>query len=199
MLYLMPDGSSMTILPPYFGVMTTPYPRTPYRGYTKEGRVWGLDNGAYTKGTFEVKVFFDFLEDMESLWSTLLWAVIPDKVGCAETTLALYETWLPIFREYPIKAAFVAQDGIRAGDLPQDFDCLFIGGTNVFKQSPESEACMREGKRRGKWVHVGRVNTWGRLLWAWANGADSVDGTCIAYGRSVNLKRLLRWMKRING
>jgi hypothetical protein len=189
----------MKALAPYFGVMTTPYPRSMYKGYTEEGRAWALDNGAYTKGEFEPWIFFDFLEACRNWWDKLLWAVIPDKVGDAATTMHLYNEWLPIFAEYPVRTAFVAQDGITADDLPERFDCLFIGGTDKFKQSKTAASCMKEAKRRKKWVHVGRVNTWQRLLWSYQNGADSVDGTCIAYGRDINLAKLVRWMKRIHG
>ena len=68
------------------------------------------------------------------------------------------------------------------GSIPWDeFDCLFIGGADDFKEGPlVSDAC-REAKRRGKWVHMGRVNGLRRLRVAQEFGVDSVDGTYLLH------------------
>ena len=54
-----------------------------------------------------------------------------------------------------------------------------------------------EAAARGKWVHMGRVNTRGRLQVARHMRCDSADGTYLAFGPDVNLKRMLRWLDEI--
>ena len=55
---------------------------------------------------------------------------------------------------------------------------LFIGGaTNEFKLGPEVEAIVAEGRQRGIWIHMGRVNSLRRLVYAASIGCDSIDGT----------------------
>jgi hypothetical protein len=53
---------------------------------------------------------------------------------------------------------------------------------------------MAEAKARGKWVHVGRVNSKRRYQWCHSHGADSADGTFVAFGPDVNIPRLARWL-----
>ena len=54
---------------------------------------------------------------------------------------------------------------------------------------------MREARLLGKWVHVGRVNSWRRIHHAAIWGADSVDGTYLAFGPRANGARLTRWLE----
>jgi hypothetical protein len=44
-----------------------------------------------------------------------------------------------------------------------------------------------ETKRRGKWLHMGRVNSARRFAIAELMGCDSVDGTYLTYGPDTNL------------
>jgi hypothetical protein len=53
---------------------------------------------------------------------------------------------------------------------------------------------MHEAKRRGKWVHVGRVNSRERVRWCVANGADSVDGSGFSYHPDTNIPKGLDWI-----
>ena len=67
-------------------------------------------------------------------------------------------------------------------DIPWDeFDCLFIGGDDAFKESGLIRRTCREAKRRHKWVHMGRVNSLRRMLIALDFGVDSVDGTYLLH------------------
>lgn len=54
-----------------------------------------------------------------------------------------------------------------------------------------------EAKRRGKHVHMGRVNSLRRLRFARDIGCDSVDGTFLGFGPDVNIVRLQRWLDDI--
>lgn len=58
--------------------------------------------------------------------------------------------------------------------------CLFIGGSTEWKEGPHAARLMQEAHARGKWVHVGRVNTLRRYWWLSSLPVDSIDGTCFS-------------------
>jgi hypothetical protein len=162
-------------------------------------RVWAVDSGCYGKGYIGDEKYLRWLEDRSPFAASCLFACAPDVVGDAAATLERSAPWLPLLRVLGYKAALVAQDGLEHLDVPWDaFDVLFIGGTTDWKLSPAVIALSAEAKRQGKGVHVGRVNSHRRLNWAEAIGADSADGTYLAYGPDVNLPRLTDWLDRLN-
>lgn len=74
----------------------------------------------------------------------------------------------------------VLQDGIGNFEIPwNDIDAVFVGGTDDFKISTEAINACRVAKMLGKWVHVGRVNTAGRVK-NWLDLGDSLDGIGIS-------------------
>jgi len=78
--------------------------------------------------------------------------------------------------------ALVAQDGLESLPVPwEDFDALFIGGSTAWKLSEAARELCQEAKRRGKWVHMGRVNSLRRMQVAEAFGCDSADGTMLRF------------------
>jgi hypothetical protein len=94
-------------------------------------------------------------------------------------------------------AALVAQDGLERLSVPWgSLDCLFIGGTTAWKLGEEAAALVREANERGKWTHMGRVNSEKRVMYAKSIGCDSVDGTYVAFGPDRNGPRVERWMRR---
>jgi hypothetical protein len=112
----------------------------------------------------------------------VLWVACPDVVGDARATLLRFRLWEPVLRYYDLPVAFVAQDGQE--DLPVPWDrirCLFIGGSTDWKMGNFAARLICEAKDRGKWVHVGRVNTQCRELPFSALDVDSTDGS--AYSR----------------
>jgi len=64
-----------------------------------------------------------------------------------------------------------------------------------WKLSPAARDLIIEAKRRGKWVHMGRVNSEKRFRYAAALGCDSVDGTYLVAGPDTNLPKLLAWVR----
>lgn len=91
--------------------------------------------------------------------------------------------------------AFVSQDGMSDEDVPwRDIDALFVGGTSEWKTGHESGALISAAHARGKWVHMGRVNTARRLHAAVTLGCDSVDGNFLAPAPDENWRRLRRWL-----
>lgn len=159
------------------------------------GAVWCADNGCFSDKWDEGK-WWSFLQRNAHRSTTCLFAVAPDVVGDAAATLDRSLPWLQPIRDLGYPAAFVAQDGQESLSVPWDaFDCLFIGGTTEWKLGPHARELAAGAKRRGKWVHMGRVNSERRWRYAEAIGCDSCDGTFLTFGPDVNLPRLLAWTR----
>lgn len=69
----------------------------------------------------------------------------------------------------------------------------FIGGSTAWKLGPHARRLVADAKRRGKWVHMGRVNSLKRFRYAAAIGCDSCDGTYLRFGPDINLPKVLSW------
>jgi hypothetical protein len=153
------------------GLMCQPASHKP-----KAGWLWAADNGCFSDGWNYPK------------WRKWLGSDLP-KAGCLFATV-------PDGVELSYPLAFVLQDGAHDAVIPwRGLDCLFIGGSTEYKMSDEAFAVATEARERGKWVHVGRVNSWSRFE-AWAPYADSCDGTFLAFGPRTNFPRLMRWVDR---
>jgi hypothetical protein len=102
---------------------------------------------------------------------------------------------LPLIRELGYKAALCAQDGIDKLDINWDsFDVFFVGGTDSFKLAESTYELAAEAKRRGKRIHMERVNSARRFRAANISRYDSVDGTFLCFGPDKNLPRLESWL-----
>jgi hypothetical protein len=66
-----------------------------------------------------------------------------------------------------------------------------------WKLSADAKLCVDEARLLGKWVHVGRVNSWRRLRHLASWNVDSVDGTYLAFGPDRNGTRLAGWLRRL--
>jgi hypothetical protein len=141
------------------------------------GVPWMMDNGAFSN-RFDKGIWIERLSGLVDYKSTCLFVVIPDVIYDHKETLKSFDKYRGFITEYPV--AFVSQDGIQEGGIPwNDFDCLFIGGSDQHKLGKEGGWIMNAAKERNKWVHVGRVNSVSRILKFWR--ADSWDGTHLGY------------------
>ena len=180
----------------------------PDLGFTRAGRfehldrlAWAADNGCFSKGErFDPAAWGLWLEELgRHHRETCIFAVAPDVVGNAQLTMARYHDYLGIINAAGLPAAFVIQDGQEAEGVPWD-DCaaVFMGGTTAFKLSEAAYTIVREARDRGKWRHMGRVNTSRRMMAAHAGLYDSADGTFLRFGPDENLPRLCRWLDQVN-
>lgn len=145
---------------------------------TATGRMWAADNDAFL--AWDQERYWKMLINISKAdRSRLLWVTVPDVVGNAQETINRWHEWLPQLDYLGLPAAFVGQDGLGAiADEIQwhELECFFIGGSDEWKLSAEAEDFAREAKRRGKWVHMGRVNSVKRMRHAMEIGCDSIDG-----------------------
>lgn len=195
MLYLANGcGSDAVIAQMQAGVIG--YIDTPAQGNKRpEGVEFCMDNGCFSDKWDELK-WWSFLKANAYAAADCLFAVAPDVVGDAAATLERSLPWLPKIRALGYPAAFVAQNGQEGLPVPWDqLDALFIGGDTEWKLGPHARALVAEAKARGKWVHMGRVNSEKRFEYARAIGCDSADGTYLTFGPDVNLPKLLAWTR----
>lgn len=173
------------------------YIDTPAQGNTRpQGVIWCADNGCFGKGYPGDEKWLAWLTKHATDAATCAFAVAPDVVGDATATLERSLPFLPKIRALGYPAALVAQDGLEDLDVPWDaFDVLFIGGSTEWKLGAAARRIAVEAKARGKWVHMGRVNSERRYRYAHTIGCDSVDGTYLTFGPDVNLPRLLAWSR----
>jgi hypothetical protein len=169
---------------------------TPAQGNLRPDDVrWCADNGCFSDKWDEAK-WWKFLQDNSHRADSCLFAVAPDVVGDAAATRLKSAPWLSKIRDLGYPVAYVAQDGLESLDVPWDeFDVLFIGGTTAWKLGPHARRLVARAKARGKWVHMGRVNSEKRYRYAHSIGCDSADGTYLTFGPDVNLPKLLAWAR----
>lgn len=194
---------------PDIGIMTS-YRKKGLRVFRKHfvKTFWAADNGCFNNPNLDVDRYLAWLEKNRTGLSNCLFATAPDVVGNAAATLERSAPALPLIRSIGYKAAFVAQDGIEKLSIDwSSFDCLFIGGSKrtlddgteiEWKLSLQAFELIAEAKRRGKWVHMGRVNSLKRLRIAHDAGCDSADGTQLAFAPDLRYEQMCRWLDKIN-
>lgn len=159
------------------------------------GVTWALDNGCFNPAWDRI----GWLRGLERYSSVpgCLFASVPDVVGDAQATLDLWHRDWDTVKQYGFAPAYVLQDGCTV--IPFDAEAVFIGGTTAFKLSIEAGTLAHEAKRRGLHVHMGRVNSFRRVQYAYDFGCDTADGTFLTYAPDHNLGRLRNWYRKING
>jgi hypothetical protein len=198
-IYLTGGGLTEKTLPvltkhPMIGCLSQP--ESLVLSKVQQFKTWAADNGCFTKGDrFQLPEYLDWLDAMAPAADRCLFATAPDVVADAKATWERSEPAIPEIRLRGYDAALVAQDGMESMDVAWDaFDALFIGGSTDWKLSWAARDVTAEAKRRGKWVHMGRVNSLRRLEVAEMMGCDSVDGNFLCFGPDKNLPRLLAWL-----
>jgi hypothetical protein len=154
------------------------------------GLQWAADNDCF-QGLNERR-WSAMLEAVQHASGRCLFVVVPDKVADAATTAAMFDRYYDEVRRRGLPVALVAQDGLEdmSGWLARTWpriDALFIGGGDDFKLGAVAASVVDEAKRRGKWVHMGRVNSEQRIRYAASIGCDSVDGTKWVRWRDIYL------------
>lgn len=151
--------------------------------------VFAADNGCFSSSWNENA----WLAWIKQVNNEALFAVVPDSVGDWSQTRLRWERYSPIVKNLCFKAAYVLQDGQKSDLVPwSDADAIFVGGSTEWKLSEESRMLIAEAKYRGKWVHMGRVNSLRRMMLARDWGCDSADGTYLAFGPDINVPRLIK-------
>jgi hypothetical protein len=189
-------SKAMRVYPDRLGVLLTPNNRNAVSWCVQTGLPWAIDNGAFSG--FDPDRFRRLLRRAADK-PRLLWVVCPDVVGQARATLDLFEQWQPELTAAGVPVAFVGQDGQEDLPVPWDrLDAFFVGGSTRWKLSEAAGDLVREAKRRGKWVHMGRVNSLRRMRVAYEIGCDSCDGSSASRWGDKYTMQYPRWLGRIS-
>ena len=156
--------------------------------------LFAADNGCFAQAEkYTDDGFLNWLDNLQR--EHCLFAVAPDVVGAAAATRDRAYPVLPRIRSLGFKAAFVLQDGETPDQVRWDeIDAVFVGGSTEWKLSQPAAEIVAEAKKRGKWAHMGRVNSFMRMRLAKIIGCDSVDGTFLAFGPDKNKALLDGWI-----
>lgn len=175
----------------HVGALLTPrnhYPSKPLERWHR-----AADNGCFSSD-WDAGEWRDWIVSVDR---SVLFATVPDVVADAAGTRRRWDEFVSHVADF--RRAYVLQDGQRSDAVPWDeLHAVFIGGTTDYKLSADARRLVTEATERGKWVHMGRVNSLRRLRIAASWGCDSVDGTFLAFGPDVNTPTLLRWMRSIH-
>lgn len=167
---------------PYLGRLIQPRHYSSIEKTAASGIPWAADNDCF-QGLDHV-AFSAMLDRIKGLHGCL-WVTCPDVVGDHTATVAQFYKWSHAIARRGLPIAFVLQDGCTSSEVPwRDIAAVFVGGSTEFKMSDTAAELVTEAKRRGKWAHMGRVNSLQRIRHAAAIGCDSVDGT--KYSRFVD-------------
>ncbi len=200
-MLLLVSGATKTVRrykdSPYLGHLLTPSSGNRVESLLATGLPWAADNGAFAG--FDEERFLRLLDRIEGRTGCLFVAA-PDVVADAEATLDLFAGWQREIAARGLPVAFVAQDGLEAFPVPWGrFDALFLGGSTEWKLGEHARALCRKAKARGKWVHMGRVNTRRRIQVACSWGCDSVDGSGFSRWPDARIPKGLRWIGECAG
>ncbi len=164
----------------------------------------GADNSALGKHGVrpeELLRLWDALADVRP--AGLKFVTAPDSViktptgplGSWSGTLDLWRHYAPSLQRRGLPTAIVLQDGATVDTVPWDeVAAVFVGGSTAWKLSKPAALLIRVAHARGKWVHVGRVNTMRRLRYFDPLPVDSFDGTQFSMFPDTYIPR---WLKRL--
>jgi hypothetical protein len=143
----------------------------------------GLDNGCFTKpimpGTRNEARWQRWLGRQRVAGIQPLFVVVPDVPYDAAATFDLFGYYRRQLASWPL--AFALQNGSEApGLVPwDDIAAVFIGGDTAWKLSHHALYLAWQAKDRGLHVHLGRANSYRRIMRAVECQADSADGTLL--------------------
>jgi hypothetical protein len=168
---------------------------TPLTSYSRWSDVFAIDNGAFSR--FDEYNFNRLLKREINNIDNCLFVTIPDIVGSARRTNEVFKRLRHKYR--PWKVAYVAQDGAEDLEIPwDDFDCLFLGGGDPWKDSQEAISIVKCAKILKKHVHIGRVNAFDRWERFLNLGADTCDGSGVSRYPKVQLAKILEKARKKN-
>lgn len=172
-------------------------PRSAYQKRVARYASWAADNGCYAAGNrFDAARWLRWLAQFTPHTSTCLFAVLPDVFGDGPATVARSLPHIDRIRDLGLPAALVLQPGVTSTEIPwDDLQAVFTGGPDSWQTSEACLALVEEGRRRGLWLHRGRVNSGKRYAATRAMGYDSCDGTYVAFNPRECVERVETWQR----
>lgn len=155
---------------------------------------YALDNGrfgCFKNGTeWNEREWLNLLAWAQRSRQAPLWAVVPDVVGDRDATLRDWDRYYPVVRDHGFIPAIALQDGMMPDDVPYEAQVVFVGGSTRWKW--RTLPMWTEHFQR---VHIGRVNTFDRLVEAERCGVESGDGTGFTRGDQRQWRGLVAFLE----
>lgn len=135
---------------------------------------YAIDNGMYAATQsgkeWPEEEFLTMCEKARDSDQAPLFVVVPDVLYDRDATLRRFDKYAPQLEKLGLPLAMACQDGMTPQDVPEGV-VAFIGGSDAFK-SKAWDFCQA-----GLRVHVGRANSYKRLVACKKSGVFSVDGS----------------------
>jgi hypothetical protein len=154
-------------------------------GYRNPDRFayYAVDNGAFSSWInnrpWDPVKFLKLLDKLETVSRAPDFVIVPDKVAAGNESLDFSLAWRDKLPNIGTRYYLAVQDGMsseRVDDVLDSFGGLFVGGTMDWKLQTAEEWVELAHVHR-KPCHIGRIGTWGRIVWAAQIDADSIDST----------------------
>lgn len=182
---------------PYLDLLVTPHQPFGIQHALDSEYRFAVDNGAFGAKGFSWSLFWRLLERCQG--SDPYFVAVPDVVADRALTLQQFAEYGPKIRQMGFKIALVTQDQMTVEDIELEaFDALFVGGSDRFKFSRQSYQICQTVKQAGKLLHIGRVNSYQKLVLAQEWGADTVDGLNWSRFTEVKLAKGVRWLEYLH-
>jgi len=146
---------------------------------------YALDNGAFSAwnpadNTFDEKKWNEHAWRCLIVWAASqtqkpMWAIVPDRPGCAQQTIARWSKYAGIVKESGIPLAIAVQDGMTVEivkELDPLPDVIAVGGSTDWKW-----ATVAMWAKNFPRVHLLRCNMPDKLEYLESMGVESCDGT----------------------
>ena len=194
MLWLLPAQNKKHIITVEYGFLISPTGGVKH--VADSDKQFGIDNDAFN-GKFNKDKFLRLLDKMVSYKDRCLFVNPPDVVGDAVQTTENYYQWYNEIKGRGLPILYILQDGWNLQLPKPKADCIFVGGSTEFKLS-NTVMRLLQVVNPDYWVHIGRVNTYKRLL-HFRHVADSFDGTQIyRFQPDIGVKLMQKWLGLIN-
>lgn len=182
---------------PNLGGLVQPRVLGNYKMIVDSDASWGADNDCFNRLNKDAYLYMLRKLAMGDTHK-LKFVTVPDVVGDHRQTLRRFRVWEPVVRKYDLPIAFVAQDGATVENVPWNLiDAIFVGGSTAWKLSQLAAVIILEALSRGLWVHVGRLNSFERIKYFNALGANSFDGGQYSMFPETHIPKTLRYLEQL--
>lgn len=153
------------------------------------------DNSAFTG--FDAGAFCRMLGACADSGVKLDWIACPDVVCDDAGTFRLWGIWRKRIEAFGYRPALVLQNGMTVLDLCSfDPPAVFIGGDDGFKLGADVRKMVAWANAEGRPVHMGRVNSLKRILYAEKIGCQSFDGRKWSAWSRTYIPKWVAWCRR---
>ena len=159
-----------------------------YSSISRTTGIIGADNDCFNS-SYSDESFLSLVNRLAKYKERLKFIAVPDVPFNDKETLKKFYVWYETLKDFNLPLALVTQDEMLTKDIPWNkIQALFIGGSTEWKLSTESVNIIKEGQKKNKWIHVGRVNTPSRITLCKMLNVDSIDGTGFSMFADVQIK-----------